>query len=128
MPHQRANGDIACTRDQFPPVDQGKDPRSDRGTTVFEKFPGGRGFRYRYSIMNRPAVKKILKIIHYILILLAAPASQRTTVLWFAGLTLSIGASLWFVRGADKPIENREPAQYTDSVPLPSRRGVSISR
>jgi SSS family transporter len=34
-----------------------------------------------------------------LLLLFTTPASQRTTVLWFAGLTLAVGGSLWFVRG-----------------------------
>jgi len=34
-----------------------------------------------------------------LLLLFTTPASQRTTVLWFAGLTLAVGGPLWFVRG-----------------------------
>jgi len=34
-----------------------------------------------------------------LLLLFSTPANQRTTVLWFAGLTLAVGGSLWFVRG-----------------------------
>jgi len=34
-----------------------------------------------------------------LLLLFTTPANQRTTVLWFAGLTLAVGGSLWFIRG-----------------------------
>jgi hypothetical protein len=34
-----------------------------------------------------------------LLLLLTTPANQRMTVLWFAGLTLAVGGSLWFIRG-----------------------------
>ncbi len=37
-----------------------------------------------------------------LLLLFAAPASQKGTVIWFALLTLLVGGSLWFVRG-DSP-------------------------
>jgi hypothetical protein len=40
-----------------------------------------------------------------LLLLLAAPADQRTTVLWFAALTLLVGGSLHFVRGQALPRE-----------------------
>ena len=37
-----------------------------------------------------------------LLLLFAAPANQKGTVIWFALLTLLVGGSLWFVRG-DSP-------------------------
>ena len=40
-----------------------------------------------------------------LLLLFTAPPNQRTTVLWFAALTLLVGGSLWFVRGAPGNIE-----------------------
>src|SRR5450432_126875 len=51
-----------------------------------------------------------------LLLLFTTPANQRTTVLWFAGLTLAVGGSLWFIRGggvavAQPPVdENGLPA------------------
>jgi len=58
-----------------------------------------------------------------LLILLTAPASQGLTVLWFAGLTLSIAASLRFGRGADHSIDSRNGAeQYAANDSVPSRR------
>jgi hypothetical protein len=36
-----------------------------------------------------------------LLLLFSTPANQRTTVLWFAGLTLAVGGSLWFIRGVE---------------------------
>lgn len=36
-----------------------------------------------------------------LLLLFTTPAEQRVTVLWFAGLTLAVSASLWFVRGPE---------------------------
>jgi len=35
-----------------------------------------------------------------LLLLFTAPSNQRTTVVWFAALTLAVGGFLWFVRGA----------------------------
>jgi len=40
-----------------------------------------------------------------LLLLFTAPPNQRATVLWFAALTLLVGGSLWFVRGAPGNIE-----------------------
>jgi hypothetical protein len=40
-----------------------------------------------------------------LLLLLTVPSSQRMTVLWFAVLTLAVGGSLWFVRGAPGNLE-----------------------
>src|SRR5450432_202242 len=36
-------------------------------------------------------------------LLFTVPSNQRVTVIWFAALTVAVGASLWFVRGAEKP-------------------------
>jgi solute:Na+ symporter, SSS family len=50
-----------------------------------------------------------------LLLLFTTPTNQRMTVLWFAGLTLAVGGSLWFIRGgtvapAKPPLdENRLP-------------------
>jgi SSS family solute:Na+ symporter len=41
-----------------------------------------------------------------LLLLLTVPSSQRVTILWFAALTLLVGGSLWFVRGAQPNIES----------------------
>jgi SSS family solute:Na+ symporter len=54
-----------------------------------------------------------------LLLLLTAPSNQRGTILWFAGLTLSIGVALHFVR-ASSPTDF--DAEYKTSVPLPSRQ------
>jgi SSS family solute:Na+ symporter len=35
-----------------------------------------------------------------LVLLFTAPPNQRITVLWFAGLTVAVGGSLWFVRGS----------------------------
>ena len=40
-----------------------------------------------------------------LLLLFTAPPNQRATVLWFAALTLLVGGSLWFVRGAPGNLE-----------------------
>jgi solute:Na+ symporter, SSS family len=53
-----------------------------------------------------------------LLLLLAAPPGQRTTVLWFAALTLSVGGSLYLVRG--QPPASAEAAVYASGVPLAS--------
>jgi SSS family solute:Na+ symporter len=41
-----------------------------------------------------------------LLLLLTVPSSQRVTILWFTALTLLVGGSLWFVRGAPPNIES----------------------
>jgi len=38
-----------------------------------------------------------------LLLLLTTPANQRTTVLWFGGLTLAVGGSLRLIRGGSLP-------------------------
>jgi solute:Na+ symporter, SSS family len=40
-----------------------------------------------------------------LLLLSTAPPNQRATVLWFTALTLLVGGSLWFVRGAPGNLE-----------------------
>jgi SSS family solute:Na+ symporter len=40
-----------------------------------------------------------------LLLLFTVPSNQRVTVLWFAALTLLVGGSLWFVRGAPANVE-----------------------
>jgi hypothetical protein len=48
-----------------------------------------------------------------LLLLITVPPPQRGTVLWFAGLTLALAGSLWFVRGAPANPET-ETAEITD--------------
>jgi solute:Na+ symporter, SSS family len=56
-----------------------------------------------------------------LVLLLTAPANQRGTILWFAGLTLSISLALLFVRStAGKTADPSE--QYSKGVPLASRQ------
>jgi SSS family transporter len=55
-----------------------------------------------------------------LLLLLVAPADQRTTVLWFSVLTLSVGGSLYFVHGR-KSVAATEVAVYGETA-LPSRQ------
>lgn len=52
-------------------------------------------------------------------LLLVAPPEHRTTVLWFAALTLSVGGSLYLVRGK-APVDEKSTA-YRTAVPLASR-------
>lgn len=52
-----------------------------------------------------------------LLFLLTVPSSQRTTVLWFAALTLLVGGSLWFVRGAPGNLEK----------PTVDRNGLAVT-
>src|SRR5437764_10642630 len=54
-----------------------------------------------------------------LLLLFSAPASQRATVLWFAGLTLSISVALRFVR-ASAATRADVAANHKGSVPTPS--------
>ncbi len=54
-----------------------------------------------------------------LLLLLVAPADQRTTVLWFSVLTLLVGGPLYFVHGR-KSMAPAEVAVY--ETPLPSRQ------
>jgi solute:Na+ symporter, SSS family len=49
-----------------------------------------------------------------LVLLFTVPPNQRITVVWFAGLTLAVGGSLWFVRGTANvarpmPDNNRSP-------------------
>jgi hypothetical protein len=55
-----------------------------------------------------------------LLLLLTAPSSQRGTILWFAGLTLSISVALRFVR-ASAATRAGVAANYKGSVPVTSR-------
>jgi Na+/proline symporter len=55
-----------------------------------------------------------------LLLLLEAPPGQRLTVLWFAVLTLSVGGSLYLVRG-QQPVHSNATA-CTGGVPVASRR------
>ncbi len=55
-----------------------------------------------------------------LLLLLTAPSNQRGTILWFAGLTLSISMALLFVR-ASAATRTDTAADYKDGVPAPSR-------
>jgi solute:Na+ symporter, SSS family len=55
-----------------------------------------------------------------LLLLLVAPADQRTTVLWFSVLTLSVGGSLYFVHGRQS-VAATEVAVYGETA-LPSRQ------
>ena len=55
-----------------------------------------------------------------LLLLLTAPPDQRGTILWFAGLTLSISVALHFVR-ASAAIRADAAADYKDGVPVASR-------
>lgn len=55
-----------------------------------------------------------------LLLLLIAPADQRTTFLWFSVLTLSVAGSLHFVHGR-KSVAQAEVAVYGET-PLPSRQ------
>ena len=55
-----------------------------------------------------------------LLLLLEAPNDQRLTVLWFAVLTLSVGGSLYLVRGQQTVHSNA--TAYTGAVPVASRR------
>jgi Na+/proline symporter len=38
-----------------------------------------------------------------LVLLFTVPPNQRVTVVWFAALTVAVGGSLWFVRGAARP-------------------------
>jgi SSS family solute:Na+ symporter len=56
-----------------------------------------------------------------LLVLLTAPPNQRGTILWFAGLTLSISMALRFVRASAPTGEHVAVAAHKESVPVPSR-------
>ena len=49
-------------------------------------------------------------------LLFTVPANQRVTVVWFAGLTVAVGGSLWFVRGTSSVAK---PTLDNDGVPIP---------
>ena len=54
-------------------------------------------------------------------LLLTAPSNQRSTILWFAGLTLSISVALRFVRAAARTKADLA-ASYKDGLPLPTHK------
>jgi SSS family transporter len=56
-----------------------------------------------------------------LLLLLATPPNQRTTVLWFAGLTLAVGGSLWLIRGG--PVATAQPPLDENGLPIVLRTG-----
>jgi SSS family transporter len=58
-----------------------------------------------------------------LLLLLATPANQRATVLWFAGLTLAVGGSLWLIRGG--PVAPVQPPLDENGLPIVVRTGSS---
>lgn len=58
-----------------------------------------------------------------LLLLLATPPNQRTTVLWFAGLTLAVGGSLWLIRGG--PVAPAPPPLDENGLPIVLRTGSS---
>jgi SSS family transporter len=53
-----------------------------------------------------------------LLLLATAPGNQRGTILWFAGLTLAISASLWFVQA---PYKGRSAPESENELTLSSR-------
>jgi hypothetical protein len=53
-----------------------------------------------------------------LLLLFSAPATQRATVLWFAGLTISISVALRFVRAVSPvPVNDHK---YEDALQISS--------
>jgi solute:Na+ symporter, SSS family len=56
-----------------------------------------------------------------LLLLMTAPASERGTILWFAGLTVSISLALLFVRQSARTQANLSK-DYTERLPIPSRQ------
>src|SRR6266581_4578690 len=54
-----------------------------------------------------------------LLLLLTAPSNQRGTILWFAGLTLSISVAIRFVQAS--ATQTDVAVNYKRSVPIPSR-------
>jgi SSS family solute:Na+ symporter len=50
-----------------------------------------------------------------LVLLFTAPAGQRATILWFAGLTLSIAVALRFVRAAT-PVQMRDERKYQEAL------------
>jgi SSS family transporter len=55
-----------------------------------------------------------------LLLLLAAPPDQRATVIWFSVLTLSVGGSLYLIRG--QPPAGQTSGVYPPSLPVATRR------
>jgi hypothetical protein len=55
-----------------------------------------------------------------LLLLLVAPADQRTAGLWFSILTLLVGGSLYFVHGQGSAAEGNATAY--NATPVPSRQ------
>jgi hypothetical protein len=51
-----------------------------------------------------------------LVLLFTVPANQRITVVWFAGLTVAVGGTLWFVRGTRSV---GKPTLDNDGVPIP---------
>jgi SSS family transporter len=58
-----------------------------------------------------------------LLLLFATPPNQQTTVLWFAGLTLAVGGSLWLIRGG--PAAPAQPPLDENGLPIVLRTGSS---
>jgi solute:Na+ symporter, SSS family len=58
-----------------------------------------------------------------LLLLFATPPNQRPTVLWFAGLTLAVGGSLWLIRGG--PVAPAQPPLDENGLPIVLRTGSS---
>jgi SSS family solute:Na+ symporter len=56
-----------------------------------------------------------------LLLLLTTPASERGTILWFAGLTITISLALWLVRRTARRQANLSK-EYTERLPIPSRQ------
>ncbi len=56
-----------------------------------------------------------------LLLMLAAPPEQRMTIVWFAGLTLCVGGSLYLIRG--KAPSSDQAAVFESGVTAASRRG-----
>jgi SSS family solute:Na+ symporter len=53
-----------------------------------------------------------------LVLLFTVPPNQRITVVWFAGLTLAVGGSLWFVRGTANVAR---PMPDNNGSPVPAR-------
>ena len=52
-----------------------------------------------------------------LVLLITVPSNQRITVVWFSALTVAVGGSLWFVRGAANPAK---PALDSNGLPTPA--------
>jgi hypothetical protein len=53
-----------------------------------------------------------------LVLLFTVPPNQRITVVWFAALTIAVGASLWFVRGT---ANDNKPTIDRNGAPIPAR-------